>query len=139
KWMRYDGVNFSTKGYDRYSFFHYDFREFATDQYTKEYLGTATYKYGKDKNGVACKWGISGDSLNWIDIYKNKRESFRFPAELNGIRNIDFFPRTDICWLSTHDRALRFNIRQRKFVSIDLPESNNRLRTAPLFIFSCTR
>ena len=22
KWMRYDGVNFSTKGYDRYSFFH---------------------------------------------------------------------------------------------------------------------
>jgi ligand-binding sensor domain-containing protein/two-component sensor histidine kinase len=139
KWMRYDGVNFSTKGYDRYSFFHYEFREFATDQYTKEYMGTATYKNGKDKNGVARKWGISGDSLIWIDTDKDKREGFRFPAVLTGIRNIDFFPGTDICWLSTHDRVFRFDIRQRKFVGIDLPESNSRLRTAPLLIFSCTR
>jgi len=139
KWRRYDGVNFSTKGYDRSSFFHYEFKEFASDQYTKQYLGTATYKYGKDKNGALFKWGIDGDSLIWIDVYKNKKESFRFPPELNGIRNIDFFPGADICWLTTYNRLFRFNIRERKFVGIDLPKSNNRLRTAPLLIFSRTK
>jgi len=138
-WIRYDGVNFDKKRYDRNSFFHYEFRQFASDQYSKEYLGTAIYKYGKDKNGALCKWAIDGDSLIRIDVYKNKRESFRFPPELNGIRNIDFFPGTDICWLTTHDRLFRFNVPQRRFVGINLPRSNNRLRTAPLLIFSRTK
>lgn len=139
EWRRYDGMNFSTKGYDRSSFFHYEFKEFASDQYTKQYLGTAIYKYGKDKNGALFKWGIDGDSLIWIDVDKNKKESFLFPPELHGIRNIDFFPGADICWLTTYDQLLRFNIHEKKFISIDLPKSNNRLRTAPLLIFSLTK
>lgn len=139
EWRRYDGVNFSTKGYDRSSFFHYEFKEFSSDQYTKEHIGTSAYKYGKDKNNALFKWGIDGDSLIWIDVYKNKKESFRLPPELNGIRNIDFFPGANICWLTTYDRLFRFNIREKKFAGINLPKSNNRLRTAPLLVFSRTK
>ncbi len=136
KWTRYDGVSFSKKGYDRYSFFHYGFTDFASNQYTKQYVGTAVYKYGKDKNGIVYKWAINGDSLIWINVYKNTRESFRFPPELTGVRNIDFFPGAGICWLASHDRLFRFNAQQEKFDRIGLPASNDRIRTMPLFIFS---
>ncbi len=136
KWTRYDGVNFSKKAYDRNSFVHYGFKEFASDSFTKEYRQTIIYKFGKDKNGTAYKWGINGDSLIWIDVSKKNRESFLFPPELIGVRNIDFFPGTGICWLATHDRLFRFNIKQKKFVDIGLPKSNNRIRTRPVFIFS---
>jgi two-component sensor histidine kinase/streptogramin lyase len=138
KWTRYDGVSFSKKGYDRYSFFHYGFTDFASNHFTQQYVGTAVYKYGKDKNGTAYKCGIIGDSLICVDVYKNTRESFQFPPELKGVRNIDFFPGTEACWVTTHDRALRFDIRSKKFTSIEIRAPQEPLKQTPLFIFTQT-
>ena len=136
KWTRYDGMNFSKKGYERYSFLHYGFPDISNDQYIKEYTGTAIYKYHKDRDSAIYKWGINGDSLILIDVFKNTRKSFLFPPELKGIRNIDFFPGKDMCWLTTHDRLFRFDIKGKTFTTIPLPQSNDRLRPYPLQVFT---
>ncbi len=138
KWTRYDGVNFGTKGYDRFSFFHYAFKDLSTDRYTKQYVGNTLYKYGKDINGIAYEWGVTGDSLIWVDVYKNKKEVFQFPAPLREERSVDFFPNAETCWLTTSGKIFRFDIYSKKFTLIEIPTAPQieLMRLDPLYIFS---
>ena len=121
KWVRYDGVNFSTKRYDRFAFVHGRLKSFACDGYSEELSGNTRYKFGNDKNGVPCKWGISGDKLIWLNIRDNKSDSFLFPKLLTEVEIPGFFPDGEVCWVTSSTQVFRFDIKSKKFLHITLP------------------
>jgi len=106
RFIRYDGVNFSSKTYDRASFIHYTLPD-PVSNCTWEYINDIIYKF--EKNGK-YKWSIAGDSLVCIDHLKNKKESFILPEAIRTYSNPGFFPYGDLCFVTTPDKVLRFQL-----------------------------
>ncbi|HRI21774.1 MAG TPA: two-component regulator propeller domain-containing protein, partial [Panacibacter sp.] len=136
KWIRYDGVNFGLKVYDRFSFEHSGLNDFSTEKFTDLYTGNIHYRYGKNSKGNNYKWALNNDSLIWVSIPGNNSKAFQLPKGLN--EPVDFFPGGESCWITTPDKVFRFDIRSEKFFSAGLPviPEINLPDLRPTFIFS---